>query len=214
MGRVTMNMGLRWDRYHGWMPEQQQIAFTNGPVSVPAQMFPESAFLHLEQHRPAHRRDLRPRQRRQDGHQGELRSVLAQPGSRRERRREPESENKSVTYNWTDRNGDRHFQMGEQVAPTAIDTCRARSSSIRTSRSRTRTTSRCIWNARSRAALARASASSTRRKTTLIGSFNPGRPVSAYTVPFSFLDVGVDGVRQTPAGTTPAAAPPPETIAG
>ncbi len=28
----------------------------------------------------------------------------------------------------------------------------------------------------------------------MIAQFNPGRPVSAYTVPFNFLDVGVDGV--------------------
>ena len=26
MGRVTLNLGVRWDRYRGWMPEQRQIA--------------------------------------------------------------------------------------------------------------------------------------------------------------------------------------------
>jgi outer membrane receptor protein involved in Fe transport len=32
MGRVTVNAGLRWDRYRGWMPEQRQIAF---PIGTP-----------------------------------------------------------------------------------------------------------------------------------------------------------------------------------
>ena len=44
MGRVTMNLGVRWDRYNGWMPEQEQIAATVGPVSVPAQTFAETHF--------------------------------------------------------------------------------------------------------------------------------------------------------------------------
>ncbi|MEO7157962.1 MAG: carboxypeptidase regulatory-like domain-containing protein, partial [Vicinamibacterales bacterium] len=43
-GRVTMNLGVRWDRYQGSMPDQQQIAFAVGPVSVPAQTFPERDF--------------------------------------------------------------------------------------------------------------------------------------------------------------------------
>ena len=91
-GRVTMNLGVRWDRYKGWMPEQSQPAFTNGPVSVRRADVRRARLLHLEQPRPAHRRDLRPGRRRQDGGQGELRTVLAQPGSGRQRRRQPEPE--------------------------------------------------------------------------------------------------------------------------
>ncbi len=44
MGRVTLNLGARWDRYHGWMPEQRQIAYTIGPVSVPEAVFTERHF--------------------------------------------------------------------------------------------------------------------------------------------------------------------------
>ena len=44
MGRVTLNLGVRWDRYRGWMPEQRQIAFAIGPVSVPEQTFAERTF--------------------------------------------------------------------------------------------------------------------------------------------------------------------------
>ena len=44
MGRVSVNMGIRWDRYKGWMPEQEQMAYALGPVNVPAQSFPEQDF--------------------------------------------------------------------------------------------------------------------------------------------------------------------------
>lgn len=41
MGRVTLNLGARWDRYRGWSPEQFQRAFAIGPVSVPDLTFAE-----------------------------------------------------------------------------------------------------------------------------------------------------------------------------
>jgi hypothetical protein len=39
VGRATVNAGLRFDRYDGYLPEQQQLAGTVGPVSVPAASF-------------------------------------------------------------------------------------------------------------------------------------------------------------------------------
>jgi hypothetical protein len=41
VGRATLNAGLRFDRYDGYLPEQQQLAATVGPVSVPAATFSE-----------------------------------------------------------------------------------------------------------------------------------------------------------------------------
>ncbi len=165
-GRVTMNLGLRWDRYKGLMPEQSQPAFTNGPVSVPAQTFAGARLLHLEQPRPAHRPDLRSRRRRQDGGEGELRTVLAQPGSGRQRRRQPEPEQQERHL---------HLERSQRRSPLSrwVRSRRtrprrrwpARFSSIRTSPRRTRTTRRSTSNARSATASARASASSTRPKT-------------------------------------------------
>jgi hypothetical protein len=40
-GRMTINAGVRYDRYSGWLPEQQQLAATVGPASVDARTFPE-----------------------------------------------------------------------------------------------------------------------------------------------------------------------------
>ena len=44
VGRFTMSGGVRYDRYHGWLPEQEQLAATVGPVSVPADTFAEQSF--------------------------------------------------------------------------------------------------------------------------------------------------------------------------
>src|SRR5690606_2162732 len=42
IGRVTMNMGVRWDRYRNWLPEQRQWAFPHGTetLSTPHALFP------------------------------------------------------------------------------------------------------------------------------------------------------------------------------
>ena len=44
LGRLTVNAGLRFDRYRSYTPVQNQIAFTTGPVSVPAQEFAETTY--------------------------------------------------------------------------------------------------------------------------------------------------------------------------
>jgi hypothetical protein len=41
VGRVTANLGVRFDRYSGSLPEQEQLAGAVGPVVVPAFSFPE-----------------------------------------------------------------------------------------------------------------------------------------------------------------------------
>ena len=93
-----MNAGLRYDRYQGWLPEQEQLAGIAGGgrpvpvacVAVTAKTFPEDPLLHVESGCAAHRRDLRPHGRRQDGAEGQLRPLLAQPRRRRRQQRQPE----------------------------------------------------------------------------------------------------------------------------
>ena len=41
VGKLTMNAGVRYDRYKGWLPEQDQIGATTGPVTVQAKTFAE-----------------------------------------------------------------------------------------------------------------------------------------------------------------------------
>ena len=44
LGRTTFNLGLRFDRYHAWSPEQVQIPYSFGPLVVPAATFPEADY--------------------------------------------------------------------------------------------------------------------------------------------------------------------------
>ena len=43
-GRATFNLGLRWDRYNAWSPDQVQIAYSFGPLNVPSASFPEQHY--------------------------------------------------------------------------------------------------------------------------------------------------------------------------
>ena len=93
VGRFTLNMGARWDRYNNWTPEQSQVAFSHGTpqLTIPDQTFAEKRTEHLELVRAPHRRGVRPARRRQVGDQGQLRPLLAQPRRRPlgQRQREP-----------------------------------------------------------------------------------------------------------------------------
>ena len=120
-GRVTMNLGLRWDRYKGWMPEQSQPAFANGPVSVPAQTFAARDFYTWN--------NLGPRIGLTYDLADDGKTVLKasyglfwhNPGPGVSADANPNQNNKSVTYTWTDRNGDRRYQLGEESANPTVD---------------------------------------------------------------------------------------------
>jgi hypothetical protein len=95
---------VRWDRYHGWMPEQEQLAFAIGPVSVPAQTFPEAHFFTWN--------NIGPRIGLTHDLAGDGKTVIKasyglfwhNPGPGVSADANPNQNNKSVTYTWTDRN--------------------------------------------------------------------------------------------------------------
>ena len=106
----------------------------------------------------------------------------------------PNATNKSVTYKWNDANRDKRFQLGEQIgAPTSStlagniqfdsNTKQPYSHDVAVYLERqigghTGNAGRICLQNRGR---------SDRH------SYNPFRPISAYTVPFAFVDVGPDG---------------------
>ena len=49
VGRATFNLGVRWDHYDVFTPEQTQLAYTfptvNTPLSIPAASFPAKHYL-------------------------------------------------------------------------------------------------------------------------------------------------------------------------
>ena len=89
--RATFNLGLRFDHYDVFTPEQTQLAYTFPTgVSHRGDDVPRDALREVELVRAAPRHVLRPDGRRQDGAEAELRPLPLQPGRRRRRERQPE----------------------------------------------------------------------------------------------------------------------------
>ena len=196
-GRMTMNLGVRWDRYKGSMPEQSQPAFTNGPVTIPAQTFAARDFYTWN--------NIGPRLGVTYDLANDGKTVLKasyglfwhNPGPGVSADANPNQNNKSVTYTWTDRNGDRRYQLGEESTnPTAstlagtiqldpnITSPYSHDASFYLERQVTDSIG-------ARVGLVYKS------EDDLIAQYNPGRPISAYTVPYSIIDTGIDGIANT-----------------
>jgi hypothetical protein len=129
LGQVTLNLGLRFDRYKAHIPEQEQLPFEIIPgcasrtdiiCAVPAASFPAQTIMTWN--------SVVPRAGLVYDITGDGKTVLKanyglykhNPGVGLASAGNPNQPAKTVTYNWTDRNGDRRFQIGEQGAnPTA-----------------------------------------------------------------------------------------------
>jgi hypothetical protein len=197
LGRLTLNLGARWDRYRGWMPEQRQIAFAVGPVSVPEQVFAESTFFTWN--------SIGPRAGLTYDIAGDGRTVVKasyglfwhNPGPGVSASANPNQNNKSVTYTWNDRNGDRRYQLGEEVgAPTASSL--AGTVLLDDSLDQPFSHDATLYLERQISPSLGARVGFVyKSEDDLVQSFNIGRPASAYTLEYPFRDVGVDGVSGT-----------------
>ncbi len=196
-GRVTMNLGLRWDRYKGSMPEQSQPAYANGPVSVAAQTFPARDFYTWN--------NLGPRIGMTYDLANDGKTVLKasyglfwhNPGPGVSADANPNQNNKSVTYTWTDRNGDRRYQLGEESAnPTATTLAGTIQLDPNISSPYSHDVSFYLERQVSDSIGTRVGFVY-KSEDDLIAQYNPGRPISAYTVPYSVVDTGVDGLGGT-----------------
>ena len=112
IGRVTLNGGVRYDRYRGWLPEQEQLAASVGPVSVEAKTFPERDFFTWNL--------FAPRIGVVFDVGGDGRTVVKtnygfywhNPGAGVGSSGNPNTAEKVATYQWNDRNGDRRWPAG------------------------------------------------------------------------------------------------------
>ena len=119
IGRLTVNAGVRWDRYSPYLPEQEQLAGTNGPVSIPAQSFAKDDLLTWN--------SFAPRVGLTYDFSGTGRSVLKanyglfwhNPGAGLANDSNPNQASKTRTYQWNDLNGNRRWEPGEEGAITA-----------------------------------------------------------------------------------------------
>jgi hypothetical protein len=197
MGRVTLNLGVRWDRYRGWMPDQRQIAFAIGPVSVPEQLFQERSFYTWN--------SIGPRAGITYDLAGDGKTVVKasyglfwhNPGPGVSGDANPNQNNKSVTFTWTDRNGDRRYQPGEEgAAPTA--TSLAGTIQLDPNIAQPYSHDVAVYLERQLASSLGARVGFVyKTEDDLIAQYNPGRPLEAYTLEFPLVDLGADGVRGT-----------------
>ena len=109
----------------------------------------------------------------------------------------PNQNNKSVTYTWTDRNGDRRYQLGEESAnPTA--TTLAGTIQLDPNITSPYSHDASVYLERQVSASIGARVGFVyKTEDDLIAQYNPGRPISAYTLPYNVLDPGPDGVGNT-----------------
>ena len=112
--RVTLNVSLRIDHYKSFVPDQDQIASETAGFTLPAATFPEQTFFTWN--------SVVPRVGATFDLRGDGRSVVKvnygyfrhNPGPGAAANSNPNQAQKDLTYTWTDRNGDRLFQQGEQ----------------------------------------------------------------------------------------------------
>jgi hypothetical protein len=196
-GRLTVNGGLRYDRYSGWLPEQEQLAFTIGPASVDSRIFPETSLYtwNLVAPRVGVVFDLA----------GDGRTVLKgnygffwhNPGAGIGSSANPNTPGKQRTFRWDDTNGDRRWQPGEET--TLVSQALEGAVSLDPGIKAPSTHETSIWMERQLAdTLGMRAGFVYKTEDDLIStSFQPGRPFSAFTTPFNFVDRGVDGVLGT-----------------
>jgi hypothetical protein len=196
IGRATLNLGLRYDRYKSYIPEQRQMAFTNGPVSIAEQTFPAQTFLVWN--------SLVPRVGLVYDLTGSGRNVVKanyglyrhNPGAGIASSANPNQATKTVTYTWTDRNGDRRYQLGEEGSVSA--TALAGTISVDPNIKQPYTHEASVFFERQiGSTMAGRIGYVYKTNDDLWATYQPLRPIEAYTQPFSFTDLGVDGVRGT-----------------
>jgi hypothetical protein len=198
VGRLTVNAGIRYDRYSGWLPEQEQLAASVGPTSVPAAVFPERDLYTWNQ--------LAPRIGGSFDLSGDGKTVIKanyglfwhNPGVGVGSSANPNTTAKSQTFAWNDANGDRVWQDGEQGNLQAQSLAGA--IQLDPNIESPITHEAAAWLERQLTdTMGMRAGFVYKTQDNLIQTYVPGRSVlnGAYSVPFDFTDIGVDGVRGT-----------------
>ncbi len=201
-GRATVNAGFRYDRYHGWVPEQEQLA---GSLSAWAPQFPSLANLvQAKTFDETHYftwNVAAPRVGLTYDFAGDGKTVLKgnyglywhNPGACIGGSGNPNTASKSATYTWNDVNRDQRWQPGEEVTRTAAALEGALSVDPNIKAPYTHEASAWVERQLTDTMGLRAGFVYKTEDDLISTSFQPGRPPSAFTVPYNFTDIGVDG---------------------
>jgi len=198
IGRLTLNLGVRYDRYRGWIPEQEQLAGAIGPRTIDAQQFSEQTFFTWNR--------VAPRTGLIFDLSGNGRTVLKanyglywhNPGVSIPEDANPNQAAKTIEYAWNDVNGDRRWQRGEEGAVLA--SALAGATTVSPDLKDPYTHEASIWMERQLTDTMGARVGFVyKTEDDLIGTFVPGRSAlnDAYSVPVSYRDIGPDGASGT-----------------
>ncbi|MGH9202689.1 MAG: hypothetical protein ACRD2A_15800, partial [Vicinamibacterales bacterium] len=207
IGRASVNAGVRYDRYRGWLPEQEQVAASVGPVSVQAKTFSQTSLYTWNVFAPRIGVvfDLS-----RDG-----RTVLKanyglywhNPGVGVGGAGNPNIANKSATYAWNDQAvcpgciaGDKRWQPGEEGALQTASLEGAITVDPNIKAPYTHEASAWIERQITDTMGVR-TGFVYKTEDDLFETYQPFRGVApfadAFTAPFTFVDIGVDGLRGT-----------------
>ena len=200
-GRATVNAGFRYDRYRGWVPEQEQLA---GSLSAWATLFPElssqvTAKTFAEQTFYTWN-VAAPRVGVTFDVAGDGKTVIKanyglywhNPGVGVADQGNPNTAGKSATYSWDDLNGDRRWQPGEQG--TQVTASLEGAIGVDPNIKAPYTHEASAWLERQVTDTMGLRAGFVyKTEDDLIQRMQPDRPASLYTVPYTFTDIGVDG---------------------
>ena len=196
-GRLTVNGGVRYDRYHAFLPEQQQLGATVGPTSVQSKTFAESALYTWTGFAPRIGVvfDLSG-----DGKtvvKGNYGYFLHNPGVGIGDSANPNTSAKNETWRWSDANGDRRWQQGEQT--TLVSAALEGGVLLDPAISQPFTHEASGWIEQQLADTlgVRAGFVYKTEDDLIDTSAQPLRGLNAFTQPFDFTDIGVDGIRGT-----------------
>ena len=199
VGHLTLNAGVRWDRYVGYLPEQSQLAATVGPVVLQAKTFPATDLFAWNQ--------FAPRIGLVYDIAGDGKTVIKanyglfwhNPGVGVPSDVNPNTGTKSATYGWNDINGDRRWQPGEQTTLQSASLEGAIKLDPNLKAPYTHEVSG--WLERQLTSTLGVRAGFVyKTEDDLIALYIPTRGEDVYKqfgVPFNFIDNGVDGVRGT-----------------
>ena len=200
IGRATLNMGVRFDHYRTWTPEQSQLAYTFPTgLSIPAQTFPETTYSTWNA--------LAPRFGLSYDLMGTGKTVVKfnyglyrfNPGVGVAAGANPNQATKSITYSWNDTKvcatcipGDKIYQPGEEGTQTGSSLAGTLSVDPNLKQPYSNQYTAYLEQQLTEGVGARIGFVLFQVNNQL-GTMQVNRPASAYTVPFNFVDVGPDG---------------------
>jgi len=197
IGRLSLNLGLRWDHYDVFTPDQRQLAYTfPSGLSIPDATFAEQHY--------AKWNGVVPRLGATYDLAGNGKTVLKaswgiykfNPGVGVASDANPNQASKTITYQWIDRNNDKKYQPGEEGNVTA--NALAGAVTVDPNLEQPSSTQSTVYLEQQITEGVGARVGFVYLNVTnQTGTFQPNRPISAYTVPFTVTDPGNDGVAGT-----------------